>query len=321
MKILLVFLSFFVCFVSLEGAFRFYGRYKDHCSSELKGKNFDKDSFMQLTVPTINPHGGFGLCKGFKGKFQGQEFSTNLYGARGPEFLPVKEEQLTRIVGIGDSVMMGWGVSDSETFMAHLNSNEKIEAINLGVAGLNAVQEFFHLRERALPLHPDLVLISYVGNDWEGENVSREENSFSSPSFFINWLVHRLKGESSADFRATESYQMKPSDGLMAYKAMGWLLKEKKIPCLVVLDSRYESEFVPHKQMEAIVARDMGCEVLNLMKEMRGLEGLSVQEAISKQDRHNAELIIAGDGHPNALWHKEVSSLILGKIKGLIERP
>jgi len=310
--------SFLVSFVSLEGAFRLYGRYLDLCDSELQGKEFDSNSFMKLTKPTINPHGGFILCKRFSGKFQGKTFSTNLYGARGAEFLPVKDVKTKRIVGIGDSVMMGWGVSDEQTFMGLLNKEDKFEAINLGVAGLNAVQEYFHLRDRALPLKPDLLVLSYVGNDWEGENESRKTWTFTTPSFFLNWVVHRLTGTSHADFRETKGdLTSRPANPEKAYQAMGWLLKKEKVPCLVVLDSRYESPFVSHKNMERLVSREMGCEVLNLMKAMRGIESMSVEESTSIDDRHNRELIIKGDGHPNEKWHAEVARLISKKIKSL----
>lgn len=316
--LLLIFASLLISFVALEGAFRLYGRYLDHCGSELQGKNFDSHSFMKLTKPTINPHGGFILCKRFSGKFQGKIFSTNLYGARGVEFLPVKDSNTKRIVGIGDSVMMGWGVGDDETFMALLNQDKDYEAINLGVAGLNAIQEYFHLRDRAMPLKPDILILSYVGNDWEGENSSRDWWTFTSPSFFINWVFHRVTGDTNADFRETKgNLTSRPGDALAAYKAMGWLLKKEKIPCLVVLDSRYESPFVSHQNMEKLVSREMGCEVLNLMKEMRGIETMSVEESTSIGDRHNKELIIQGDGHPNEKWHAEVAKLVLDKIKSL----
>ncbi|MCO4793635.1 MAG: SGNH/GDSL hydrolase family protein [Bacteriovoracaceae bacterium] len=318
MKIILaVTLSLFLSFLALEGGFRLFGNYLDRCESEIQGQDFNSSTFMKLTKPTLNPHAGFKLCQGFSGKFQGKEFSTNLYGARGKEFLPVKEDNTFRVVGIGDSVMMGWGVSDSETYLSLINQEKGYEGINLGVSGLNAIQEFFHLKERAFDLSPDLIVIGYVGNDWEGENFSRKNNSYASSSQFLNWMIHRVKGISDGDFRVTKDYLEKPGDPLKAYQAMGWLMKQGKIPCIMLLDSRYESGFVSHSNMEKIAKEEMGCEVVNLMTELREIKGLSVQEAISIKDRHNTELIIQGDGHPNSLWHKKVSKLLLQKIKGL----
>jgi len=77
-----------------------------------------------------------------------------------------------RIVGLGDSVMFGWGVADHETYLARLcarlqneNPEQAVHVLNTAVPGYNTVMELATLRERALRYAPDLVLIHYVEND------------------------------------------------------------------------------------------------------------------------------------------------------------
>ena len=52
--------------------------------------------------------------------FQGADTRTNRHGMRGPERTLEKPGDTLRVVGIGDSVMFGWGVDQQRSFMAVL---------------------------------------------------------------------------------------------------------------------------------------------------------------------------------------------------------
>src|SRR5690606_5386001 len=50
--------------------------------------------------------------------YLGQPFSTNSFGIRDKEYPIAKEEGLFRIVGLGDSIMFGWGVKAEESYLS-----------------------------------------------------------------------------------------------------------------------------------------------------------------------------------------------------------
>ncbi len=95
---------------------------------------------------------------------------SNSAGFRGEEIRP-KRPDVTRIVTIGDSSTFGWGAEPEHTFQ-HMLENKlndelagRYEIINLGIPGQNSRHGLGMLRHYALPLEPDLLLVSYGSND------------------------------------------------------------------------------------------------------------------------------------------------------------
>jgi lysophospholipase L1-like esterase len=95
----------------------------------------------------------------------------NQKGYRSPEFSISKPQNTIRIVAMGDSCTMGWGVEDSETYSSRLQnllqgkSDKRVEVINAGVLGHTSFQGVHQLRTRITELTPDVVIISYNWND------------------------------------------------------------------------------------------------------------------------------------------------------------
>ncbi|MCK5942324.1 MAG: SGNH/GDSL hydrolase family protein [Planctomycetes bacterium] len=97
---------------------------------------------------------------------------TNSLGLRGPEVAMPKPADTFRVVMLGDSVTFGWGVDDEVTFARRLettwNAGEprtRLEVVNTGLPKYDTNQEAAMLRRIALPLDPDLVVLTYVTND------------------------------------------------------------------------------------------------------------------------------------------------------------
>ena len=93
-------------------------------------------------------------------------------GLRERELGP-KEDDEFRILALGDSFTMGWGVSYEEAYphvlevlLNDAQPNKKITVINGGVTGYGPWQEGIFLQERGWRLEPDLVLLQlYPEND------------------------------------------------------------------------------------------------------------------------------------------------------------
>ncbi len=73
------------------------------------------------------------------------------------------------VVGIGDSVMWGTGVSAGESLLgqleAQLREDAPVEVINAGVVGYSSVQELRFLEQFIVSLEPDVVLLNFCHND------------------------------------------------------------------------------------------------------------------------------------------------------------
>jgi lysophospholipase L1-like esterase len=76
----------------------------------------------------------------------------------------------TRIAFLGDSCTFGWGLDWEGTFVAGVEemarrSGRSIDFINAAYPGDSAVSGSYVLRERVLPLEPDVVVLGYSGNN------------------------------------------------------------------------------------------------------------------------------------------------------------
>ena len=105
--------------------------------------------------------------------YRGARVLTNDLGFRGPAIQAGEAAERFRIVGIGDSVMFGQAIDFEETYLFRLQSALAdrlpaldLETINTAVPGYNTVMEVETLKEKVLPLGPDLVIIDLVDNDF-----------------------------------------------------------------------------------------------------------------------------------------------------------
>jgi GDSL-like Lipase/Acylhydrolase family len=156
----------------------------------------------QMIRPSENPRIIYGLRPNISVLSHDKPVMTNTHGFRGPEYGTLKSDKTIRIVGLGDSVMFGWGVSNEEYYLAllseYLNQSApdgyRWEIINTAVPGYNTAMEVETFRTKGLDYHPDLVIIEYVSNDLDLPNfLWREENYLSlRKSFVLDFVLSRL---------------------------------------------------------------------------------------------------------------------------------
>jgi hypothetical protein len=76
-----------------------------------------------------------------------------------------------RIIVLGDSHAMGWGVQDEETFASVLAAEHGFEVFNLAVSSYGTARELLRLRKEFDVQKGDIVVIQYHPNDLE-ENLA-----------------------------------------------------------------------------------------------------------------------------------------------------
>jgi hypothetical protein len=121
----------------------------------------------------LDPKSGLSIPRpGYEVAGQRHSIKINSLGFRGSEFTQEKPAKTVRIACVGGSTTFCTGVSSNAATWPHLLQEKlqkqypdvKIEVINAGVAGYNTTQSLINLRERVLPLDPDLVIF------YEGQN-------------------------------------------------------------------------------------------------------------------------------------------------------
>jgi lysophospholipase L1-like esterase len=103
--------------------------------------------------------------------YLGQPFRTNSYGIREEEYSLQKNPLTKRIIGLGDSVMFGWGVKEQDRYLnlvrEKLSNIDKFdyETLNFGTPGYNTTMEVATYESLASKFEPDLVILHFVEND------------------------------------------------------------------------------------------------------------------------------------------------------------
>lgn len=81
----------------------------------------------------------------------------------------------TRILFLGDSVTLGWGVDDADTWIRTLeregrgSDGSELECLNAGHLQYNTIQEADWLAAHGSALGPDLVVLTFVVNDFDDQ--------------------------------------------------------------------------------------------------------------------------------------------------------
>jgi len=136
--------------------------------------------------------------------YQNVSFRTNALGLRDNP-VPEPDSDGFRILVLGDSVTVGWGVAVEDTFSEQLEGlltkrlERPVHVINSGVSGYNTQQELTFLKRHISTMAPDLVILVYVENDVEPKAVNmvdmqyRWENPPNANATLLRWSwLYRL---------------------------------------------------------------------------------------------------------------------------------
>jgi hypothetical protein len=115
------------------------------------------------------------------------EMKTNSMGLRGDEYVPSHEKKF-KIVMLGDSFVEGFGVPEESCLVRRLegrlnsiqNQTARYAVFNFGIAGYSPILEYLLLRDRALLLGPQLVVLCYDMSDVQEDVLYAEDAVFDS---------------------------------------------------------------------------------------------------------------------------------------------
>ncbi len=148
---------------------------------------FADENFVYDPDAIWRPRAGFGVF--------------NSQGFRGPELAGEKGEGQVRIFTLGDSNTLGWAGEGGAHWPGDLEAilaaeRPGLAVVNAGVWGYSSYQGLQRL-SRVLEHDPDLVLISFGGND--AHRVARSDREFASTSAAARglqqWLIRYRLGQ------------------------------------------------------------------------------------------------------------------------------
>ena len=152
-----------------EAVVRVIGRAPDIKAIQLS-------SYDCIYKRSTNPIMGFELkanCRSDNPDFIGTYERTNSHGQRDRERTLAKPDGVTRILLLGDSVVEGYGLRESETLSRRLEdlyNDGSTEVLNFGVSAYCTLAEIELLEVKGLRFDPDVVVLVFVENDFDNFN-------------------------------------------------------------------------------------------------------------------------------------------------------
>jgi lysophospholipase L1-like esterase len=240
----------------------------------------------------------------------GVPVQINSRGLRDREFSLSKPSGTYRILALGDSITLGWGVRQDKTFPKLLEQQlnqhplpggpQRYEVINAGVGNYNTAQEVAYFKERGRLYKPDMVLIAFFIND--AEPTPREERNWLAresclyvfASSFWDVVLRQLSFRPGyRDYYRSLFEEGKPgwTACQQAFRELMALCREEQIDLRIAIIPELHSlgrdyAFLDvHTAIQAL-ARERGIPVIDL------LDGLAADEP-------STLWVSLGDPHPN----------------------
>lgn len=287
------------------------------------GKNYHVEMWKysrDLKQRSDNPVLGHEHIPNRSAKLQNVEIRINDRGMRGEDFPPVEDGQ-RRIMFLGSSATLGWGIEERETMSAQLaemfeeEGLNNVTVMNAGIGNYNAKRYVELFLTKNTDLQPTDIVVNYYINDAEvleagGGNVLIR-NSELALTFWI--LVNRLMSQNESG-HLYEHYK-----NIYTPDFQGYIDMKKSLEKLAVYAqkngiriyfmmmpevhdlSNYKYNFI-HTEMKQIA-------------ESLGYIYVDALNPLQQVDNTQSLWAMPGDPHPNALAHKIFAQTLYPVLK------
>lgn len=328
--IALLFLFLF-CEISVRGVM-FY-KSKNNFKEVMNNLPEVRDEcFAAIIQPSMNPKIIYELRPNINVHFLKGLVKTNNMGCRSNEdYLFNKDSNAVRILGLGDSYMFGQGVDQDKNLLDVLEielnkkfTQKKWKIINAAVPGYNTVMEVETLREKYLKYKPDIVIIEFIGNDFQLPNFIYDTADWKDfkRSFFIEFLMKKcallpnnfqLFG-APANFKLGWGFEDDASRVPEQYKdIVGWDSYARAMKALKKMQKEYGFDVISFLTLGYKDDR-----VFNLSRQL----GFYTTYNDAYDSKDLSLVISKNDIHPSELGHKKNAEKLLNFIikEGIIEK-
>lgn len=246
-------------------------------------------------------------------------YRANRQGFRANTDFDTKERR-KKIVLAGDSFTHGFGVDYGETFGALIDAALPGSTVyNLGMPGFGLDQMWLTVRHEALPLRPDLVIVSFIGNDFH-RSLRNQREGRNKPAFqLVDGELIPLTADDrpNAVIQFLEGHSWLWTAGrlglrrLARYVPIGeWWALNKAILDQIQADCRAQGVpvlfvHIPSKRWEQFPT-------LRAYMQRTGAYFVDLRDGMASSPR---ELFFVYDEHMNAKGHAHIAATLLSWIR------
>lgn len=290
-------------------------------------RNYDIEMWRyakELKTKVDDPALDFDHLHSREALLQSVPIRLNEEGLRGPPLMKPSEYD-RRILFLGGSITLGWGVPEDQTVTARLQAmfrqaGQRVEVLNGGIGNYNAERYVSRFFKELTELKPNDIVVHYFLRD--AEDLKPGESNFilrNSELAVTLWIAyHRLfdrNGEQSLVDHYKEVYRpdapgyLKMQEELKKLadygKAHGIRMTLAMVPDVHNLVD-YKLEFVD--RIMGANAKELGYDFVDLLPAMRGLPPQDLWA-------------MPGDPHPNGLGHKLMADAIFKVLEAPAPAP
>ena len=261
-------------------------------------------------------------------RLMGVDVTLNSLGHRSRELSKVKTPGTRRILVLGASITMGWGVAIDRVFTSVLEERLNREkpfgpaiAFEIANAGIGNYNTYFEqkLFQRQYPIvKPDLVVVQYAINDAEPRSMGRNnwllQHSLLADYFFDRFQHLRFAGGSNKDLFSFYSQLYKDDSNawrqsIASLAAIRDIAQKDGVPTLVMIipdihelsaDTPFRSLYTKMEQ----TFQKLDIPTINTFDEFRKHFGGDVSKLWIQSD----------DPHPNASGHELMADILYSYI-------
>lgn len=286
-------------------------------------RNYDIEMWRyskELKQPTTDPDLGFTHIPSRTAILESVMIRLNEAGLRGGPIEPLPSGG-RRILVIGGSSTLGWGVTEENTLTVRLESllrasGETVQVLNGGVANYNAKRYVARFFKELVLLNSTDIVVHFFHRDAEEllpdrpNEILRHSQLAYTMWLAVDRLINRSSGESLVD-HYQRTFDPK-SPGFISMRAnlkkLANFAKERGVRIYLAASPDTRDLVGPklrfvHEAM-AQVAVESGYTFIDLLP---ALEGLPPEKIF----------VMPGDPHPNALGHDLMAKVIFHAIKRL----
>jgi len=279
----------------------------------------------EIKMPADNPKVGHYHEPNASAYLMGTDFKTSSHGWRDKEY-DYERNDAYRVVVLGDSLTVGWGVESFEMFEYLLeerfNEARPVEMINTGNGNYNTEQQANVYFDKGREYSPDKVVMFYFINDAE-VTPKQSEYQWLANSRAITFFWSRLRGLLSSPEQA-QTFEGFYS-ALYADDQPGWLASQV---AFIELRDVLQAEGVEFQVVMIPELHNVQDYPFNAIYEKvygflqdQGIDTLDLRGSFSAYTDDPVTLWVAlDDAHPSALAHRMIADYSYDFIaKGIVD--